>query len=68
MCLPYGDGRGLLAIFTSAGPYINYVNMSLHNDPVQIGKTFILEISGHLAASWERTTGKFKPSNHTYIL
>ncbi|XP_075684334.1 polycystin-1-like protein 1 [Rhinoderma darwinii] len=57
MCLPCGDGRGFLAIFTSSGPYISDVNISLHNGQMQTGKTFILAISGYLAASLERTTG-----------
>ncbi|KAM4026856.1 polycystin-1-like protein 1 [Anomaloglossus baeobatrachus] len=57
VCLPYGDGRGMVAIFTSAGPYINDVHMILHNDQMQIGKAFNLEISGSLASFLERTKG-----------
>ncbi|XP_073533023.1 polycystin-1-like protein 1 [Phyllobates terribilis] len=57
VCLPYGDGRGMLAIFTSAGPYINDVHMILHNDHMQTGKVFNLAISGSLASLLERTKG-----------
>ncbi|KAM3929202.1 polycystin-1-like protein 1 [Leptodactylus fuscus] len=57
VCLPCGDGRGMLAIFTSAGPYISDVNIHFPSDQMQIRKPFVLEISGFLATSLERTTG-----------
>ncbi|XP_075070470.1 polycystin-1-like protein 1 [Mixophyes fleayi] len=54
MCLPYGDGKEMVAIFTSAGP--SNISISLHTDRMQTGRTFVLEVSGYLETSMAKST------------
>ncbi|XP_056376258.1 polycystic kidney disease protein 1-like 1 isoform X2 [Hyla sarda] len=59
-CTPYGDGKGMLAIFTTAGPYISNVNMSLYNDQVQKGPDINVTFSNQAinnitVTSWNQT-------------
>ncbi|KAG8572332.1 hypothetical protein GDO81_012023 [Engystomops pustulosus] len=57
ICLPYGDGRGMLAVFTSSASYIYDINIGFQNTKMEIGSMFMLNISGHLSSLLERKTG-----------
>ncbi|XP_029442948.1 polycystic kidney disease protein 1-like 1 [Rhinatrema bivittatum] len=57
VCLPYGDGKTSLAIYSSLGPYIHNASLSLVANRVQTGKAFMLELSGYLACPLERMLG-----------
>ncbi|XP_063778763.1 polycystin-1-like protein 1 isoform X2 [Pseudophryne corroboree] len=37
ICLPYGDGKEMVAIFTSSGPYSNNANINLQPDQIRKG-------------------------------
>nr|XP_033786352.1 polycystic kidney disease protein 1-like 1 isoform X2 [Geotrypetes seraphini] len=57
ICLPYGDGKMSLAVYSSIGPYIQNTSLSLVANGVQIGKAFMLEVTGYLACPLEMILG-----------
>ncbi|XP_030065265.1 polycystic kidney disease protein 1-like 1 [Microcaecilia unicolor] len=57
VCLLYGDGKMSLAVYSTIGPYIHNTSLSLVANRVQIGKAFMLELSGYLACPLEMILG-----------
>nr|XP_046146915.1 polycystic kidney disease 1 like 1 [Oncorhynchus gorbuscha] len=57
VCLPCGDGKDMLAVYRTLGPYIRNVSLEVLTDTVHAGKPFLLEVSGYLAAPPTQPTG-----------
>ncbi|MGH0165709.1 UNVERIFIED_CONTAM: hypothetical protein FKN15_049942 [Acipenser sinensis] len=55
LCLPHGSELDSLAVYSTLGPYIRNVSVTLVADRVQIGKPFIIEVSGYLASPLEQS-------------
>ncbi|KAK1173949.1 hypothetical protein AOXY_G4196 [Acipenser oxyrinchus oxyrinchus] len=57
LCLPHGSELDSLAVYSTLGPYIRNVSVTLVADRVQIGKPFVIEVSGYLASPLEQSVG-----------
>ncbi|XP_023689329.2 polycystin-1-like protein 1 [Paramormyrops kingsleyae] len=56
-CLPLGVDLARLAVYRTQGPYIYNISLSIAEERVQSGKSFLMQISGHLAAPLRQPTG-----------
>ncbi|XP_045066252.1 polycystic kidney disease 1 like 1 [Coregonus clupeaformis] len=57
VCLPCGDGKDILAVYRTLGPYIRNVSLAVLTDTVHAGMPFLLEVYGYLAAPPTQPTG-----------
>ncbi|KAL1006596.1 hypothetical protein UPYG_G00074250 [Umbra pygmaea] len=57
VCLPCGEGKDILVVYRTLGPYIRNVSLAVLTDIVHAGIPFHLEVSGYLAAPPAQPTG-----------
>ncbi|XP_065805230.1 polycystin-1-like protein 1 [Labrus bergylta] len=57
LSLPVGCGEKSVAFYRTEGPFLSSVRLSISPDRVQVGKTFVVEVSGKLAGRPNQPTG-----------
>nr|XP_015210157.1 PREDICTED: polycystin-1-like [Lepisosteus oculatus] len=65
LCLSFGTQGKSYAVYSTLGPYIRNVSLTLGGESVWAGRPFTLEVSGYLAHSWRQPLGipDLRPDN-----